>query len=315
MTTTIIETIMAQTTTDMFSHIVTHPDGRVNFVVPTGKMEVQTPVGSLTPQYQTNDTRRRKVEPLSFHDNGMIKFINLETKTRIASPVGEFEVEAVTFYSDGSIRRLFPVNGRLSGFWSWRDECALAPVNTVKAPWGTVATKCISIQLYPGGNLRSLTLWPEQTVTVPTPVGEMGMRIGLALYPDGAMRSIEPARPFVIDTPVGPIEAFDPDPEGISGDINSLGFTATGQISTVSTPSTRVIVTEPSGSQSVFSPQQALNLCDESDEDTKPLRLTFDDEAVIIEGNSIARFLLDESRFHTEQLSAPKPILFPCAQE
>ncbi len=315
MTATILETVMSQTQPEQFSHIVTYPDGRVNFVVPNQKLDIETPVGVLSSQHTTNETRRRKVEPLSFHDNGMIKFINLENKTSVTSAVGTFEVEALSFYPDGSIRRLFPLNGRLSGFWSWRDECALASCNEVSAPWGTVSAKCISIQLYPNGNLRSLTLWPEQTAVVPTPIGEMAMRIGLALYPDGSLRSIEPARPTLIDTPIGSVEAFDPDPEGISGDINSLGFTENGNIKTVSSPSTRIIVTEPSGSQLVFSPKQAINLCDESDEDTQPVRLVFDDESLTIEATTTARFLLDEVSFHTEQLPAPKPILFPCAQE
>ena len=46
------------------------------------------------------------------------------------------DAELVTFHADGSLRRVFPLNGKLSGYWTEADEGALAKAMELSTPLG-----------------------------------------------------------------------------------------------------------------------------------------------------------------------------------
>ena len=251
------------------------PEGHITSCVPMAPITFNTPLGPLTAQHSTDDMRRPKVDPIEFHPNGAIRSLSLDERTVVPTPIGDIEAELVTFYPDGSLRRVFPLNGKLSGYWTEKEEARLAGPVTVPTPAGTVTAKLVNVQFYPSGGVRSVTLWPGDTVEIETPIGPKSVRIGLAFHKNGKLRSFEPAKMTTVPTPLGDMEAFDPDAEGIHGDLGSLSFHEDGSVATLATPLNTLEVTLPGGEKRAFSPATVPNLCDERVMDISPLRICF----------------------------------------
>jgi len=88
--------------------------------------ELQSPLGNLVPQYEAEDMGRRSVKPICFYKDGSLKSLPLQSQTILQTPAGPMPAELVTFYRSGAIKRIFPLDGKLSGFWSWENEFKLA---------------------------------------------------------------------------------------------------------------------------------------------------------------------------------------------
>ncbi|MBG0775841.1 MAG: hypothetical protein H0S85_05330 [Desulfovibrionaceae bacterium] len=258
------------------------PDGRVRSCQPCGESVLHTGLGDLTPQHTTDDLRRRTVQSLEFHDNGMLKSLPLERPTVVQTPAGPMRAEMVTFHPGGAVSRVFPLNGRLSGYWSQEDEAALAEPVVLATPLGVKALRVIGVSFGPGGWLRSLTLWPDERLEVETPAGRVSARMGVSFFEDGQVRSLEPAEPVAVRTPVGSVRAFDPDAVGVNGDVGSLSFAPGGALRTVSTVHTAVAVAWPGRLPETHSPQTRESLCGEGDLELVPMRLEFDADSLRI---------------------------------
>lgn len=251
------------------------PDGSVMSCTPDGEVVFDTSLGPLAAQCTTDDLRRRTVQSLSFHPTGALRALPLEHPTRIATPAGPMDVELVTFHPDGSLCRAFPLNGKLSGYWTQEDEGRLARPVELATPMGPVSARLIGACFAPGGQLLSLTLWPGETLDVPTPAGVIRARVGVSFRADGSLRSLEPAKPQTVPTPAGPVQAYDLDAVGISGDRNSLGFAPDGSVARVSTSLTRVLARGPQEREQDFTPQSRESLCGDSEREPVPMRLEF----------------------------------------
>jgi hypothetical protein len=256
-------------------HVSNWPNGQVAFCVPAAPISIETPVGRLTAQHNTDDMRRPKVEPIEFHPNGTLKNIALEKPTVIPTPLGPMSAELLIFYPCGNLRRVFPLNGKLSGYWTEKEEASLTSPLTVSTPAGVVTSRLVGVQFFPSGELRSLTLWPGETADIDTPAGPRTTRIGMAFFKGGELRSFEPHRMITVATPLGDMEAFDPDALGIHGDLGSLSFNVDGSVASLATPLNTVEVTLPGGETRQFAPSKTPSLCDERIMDTKALRISF----------------------------------------
>ncbi|MEF2231328.1 MAG: hypothetical protein V3571_10405 [Pseudodesulfovibrio sp.] len=236
---------------------------------------IHTPLGALVPQFTTDDLRKREVPPVAFHPDGTLKSLPLEHQTAITTPAGTIPAELVTFHPDGAINRVFPLNGKLSGYWSQEDEMGLSTPVTLTTPAGPVTAKVISAGFYPDGALRSITLWPGETTTVVTPVGPLKTRIGISFSLRGRLRSVEPAEPVAVPTPAGTITAFDPDAVGVNGDVNSLLFHDDGTVARVITTLTRIKAAAPDGAVTLFEPETRESLCGDTEHEVVPMTVEF----------------------------------------
>ncbi|MHC1752698.1 hypothetical protein [Humidesulfovibrio sp.] len=250
-------------------------DGGLKSCTPNGAVVFRTALGPLAAQHSTDDLRRRTVQSLSFHPGGALRALPLEQPTRIATPAGPMDVELVTFHPDGSLSRAFPLNGKLSGYWTQEDEGRLAQPVELATPLGLVRAKLIGVSFAPGGQLLSLTLWPGETLEVQTPVGPLSARVGISFRADGTLRSLEPAKPQGVPTPAGLIQAYDLDAVGICGDVNSLGFAPGGGVSRISTSLTSVMAWGPREEQQTFTPATRESLCGDTEREPVPMRLEF----------------------------------------
>ncbi|PLX43447.1 MAG: hypothetical protein C0609_08300 [Deltaproteobacteria bacterium] len=267
--------------------VMTRPDGSVESCIVMGHSKILTSVGELTPVYDVEDESRRILQPLSLYPDGTVKAVALQGSTKVLTPLGEFEAEMVSFHKNGGIRGVFPLNGKLSGFWTEEEEGRLAKPLGIKTPTGAFMAKVISLYFHPCGALRSVTLWPGEVVEVETPLGPIASRVGVSFYENGQLRSLEPQKPTRVATPIGEFLAFDPDPDGISGDRNSLVFDEEGRIRQLSTLTEQVSVTRE-GVKEVFTPALKESLCQESQMVVLPLKIFFWEGGVAVEGREFS---------------------------
>ncbi len=266
-----------------------HPDGGVRALSLAGPAALETSIGRLVPQYSIDDSRRMHQPPLTFHENGQVRSLPLESRTVVETPVGPLPAELVTFHDNGAVARVFPLNGKLSGYWTEADEANLAEVLRLETPLGPIAAKFVAIAFDAGGALRSLTLWPGEEVTVRTPAGNAPVRLGVSFHPGGALRSVEPARPLETPTPLGPIWAFDPDAVGISGDENSLGFSPAGEVTRIATVRTSLAARLADGTRLELAPAVRDSLCGDGDREITPLVLEIGPDTVTARHGSLGR--------------------------
>ncbi|MGE4293887.1 MAG: hypothetical protein AB7E32_16970 [Desulfovibrio sp.] len=259
-----------------------YPDGSPRSCIPAGPVELSTPLGGFIPQHSTDDLRRKEVQPLCFYANGQLQYLPLETATPVTTPAGRIKAELLTFHKQGALKRAFPLNGRLSGYWSQEDEQSLAESVELELPWGRESLKPLSVCFDAQGRWRSLTLWPGEILNVPTRLGQFAARVGVSFWDHGAVRSLEPATPQPLATPVGDIWAFDPDAVGISGDRNSLEFDRKGRVVRLRTTQSILGVDFADGSGMGFAPRERESLCGNSEREIIPMELEFLEREVLI---------------------------------
>jgi len=248
---------------------------------------IHTKYGDLVPQYGNPGFRKKQLAALSFYKSGKIKSISLEQQTEISTPIGIFPAELVTFFENGSINSLFPLNGQITGFWSEDEEGELAQKFHFTFPFGDFCAKIIGLRFYPDGRVRSLILWPNERIMIDTPAGKMPVRIGFKLFENGIIESVEPAEPFMIETPIGSINAYDADALGIDADKNSVGFDERGRLTSLTTFDI-ITVRKKSGEKEIIFPKLRPGLTTEFEK--VPIKLIFGDDTVSIGGTKAADY-------------------------
>lgn len=259
-----------------------------------------TPIGELIPQYspaEFGERQKKHRSSIDFFENGQIKSAALDKQTLLKTPIGEINAELVTFYKDGNINRVFPLNGLIDGFWSEANEREIAEVLEFKLPIGLIKAKVIAIHFYPSGALKSLTLWPGEGMSLETPLGPIDCRAGVSLHEDGSLRSVEPASPVELPTPVGLVKAFDPEIIGMHADNNSVQFSPEGQLTAVTTIHTGIHVVGPNGQEIDIEPYEAPSHIDPEQLRTVPMKISFTAESVHIEARKSYDFSLSEYQF------------------
>ncbi|AKB78754.1 hypothetical protein MSHOH_2271 [Methanosarcina horonobensis HB-1 = JCM 15518] len=258
----------------------TYDNGELNECKLNDYNLIHTKYGDFVPQYGDPGIRRKQLKALSFYKNGKVKSISLEQQTEVNTSIGTFPAELVTFFEDGSLNSLFPLNGQISGFWSEEDEGALAQKYDFTFPFGSFNVKIIGLRFYPGGKVRSLILWPTETITINTPAGKIPIRTGFKLFEDGSIESVEPAKPVPVETPIGSINVYDANALGIDADKNSLGFDRNGRLTSLATFDI-ISVKKSNGERKIIFPKLKPGLME--DYEKVPVKLFFGEDSVTID--------------------------------
>ncbi len=260
----------------------TAEDGTVESCMLSEANEVQTVCGTLVPKWQ-EDVRKKGIPSISFYPSGQIKSVALEEQTTVVTPMGELPAEFLTFYPSGELRRVFPCNGKLSGYWSEEDEAALCPTLPFSLHCGAFRAKITAIHFYPGGALRSMSFWPNEIVVLRAFQGFLPTRIGFSLYENGAIQSVEPPYPTPISTPIGTISAFDPDALGVHGDTNSLSFYEDGALCSITTADSKIEIITPERQSIFFAPTLRRDPLLDDCTVVVPVRISFTPDSVTLE--------------------------------
>ena len=233
-----------QTAYGIFGNVISHEKyetGELRSLRLTDMNVLLTHAGELIPAY--SETERRKFKPsVEFHRNGMVKAVSLEEQQDIETPIGELPAELLTFYDSGELSRVFPLDGKISGFWSEDDERNLQIPFHFDLGFTEFTALLNAISFYKDGAIRSITLYPDEIILVTTSYGPILVRNGVSLYPDGELESIEPSEPITLATPIGRITAYDTEAVGITADSNSLCFDPKGKLISLTTSMHRIAV-------------------------------------------------------------------------
>lgn len=265
---------------------------------------IKTPYGVLIPRFDSQGVRRKYTPSLAFYKSGSLKSISLQEQQVIKTPLGEFPAELVTFYENGSLKRIFPLNGKITGYWTEKNEYDLAEEYDLDLPSGHLKTKFMGLYFYETGAVKSVTLWPQDSVTINSPLGTVSARIGISFYPDGNIKSFEPGHPIGVKTPIGEILAYNPQPLGINGDSNSLVLAENGKIKSLYTPRSMIIVEDKDGKQKIHRPLLKPDLFDEQKRNPVPMTIEFGEERVTIGSHIVSQYELSSYKFYVLTMPA-----------
>ncbi len=279
------------------SSIELYNSGNIKECSLTKKNELITFYGKLIPQYQNEGVRNKYINSLSFYESGALKKIALQEQSLIVTDAGSMKAELITFYESGKIKRLFPLNGKITGYWTEDNEYELAEPMELSFPFGNLNKRVIGLQFYETGEIKSITFWPKELVKLITPAGMLTGHFGIALYPLGTLKSFEPAYPVLVDTAIGKLMAFDVEAIGINGDSSSLNFYEDGSIKSIITSTDTITVSGPDNEILKFEPGLRPSLLDEDGLDIIPLKIEFYDGKVRMNGNDRYIFGLQEYNF------------------
>lgn len=277
----------------------TYANGELAGIRLSEKNMLVTHAGELVPAYTSTHRRKTKFS-VEFHKNGMIKAVSLNEQQEIQTPIGEFPAELVTFFDTGELNRFFPLDGQISGLWSEEEEKTLAIPLTFDLPFTHFSSIINGVAFYKSGNIRSVTLFPGETIIVQTSYGEIPVRIGFSLYESGGLESTETASPVQMKTPIGMISAFDPNATGINADKNSLVFNPSGKMISLTTAGNRIALQTADGRMMFFTPREVINPLDDETMMTEGLIMAFnyDEDTVSFESNmEKSVFCVSESAF------------------
>ncbi len=279
------------------SNYTAYPSGNIKDCKLEEYNEISIGGQVFIPRYKKPDERKKDNKSISFYENGSIKSIALEERKEIPTSLGMIKAELITFYEDGTIDSLFPLNGQIGFGWSEEDEERLLEEIPFNFPFAGFTAKIIGLRFYNGGNLKSLILWPRERVEINTPAGTYPGRIGFRLYENGALESFEPAIPVTINSDIGPIVAFDQNAVGMDADYNSVRFYPDGRLKFLSTNSDIVINKISAAERTIIYQQLRLDIL--TGEMVKvPVGILFHENQVTIDNAAEKQtFLIDDSRF------------------
>ncbi|MBR4493624.1 MAG: hypothetical protein IKP14_02855 [Clostridiales bacterium] len=164
---------------------------------------IKTKYGDLLPCSGASDYRKKNRCAVLYYDSGAVRSVYLEEPSELSFPAGAFQAELITFYEDGSAKRIFPLYGQTTAYWSIEEEMENAPYYDFNIAGEVLHIRPQCIYFYPSGKIRSITLWPGDEISVNTPAGIIRTRLGVELYESGKIRSIEPVFGSIIKTPEG----------------------------------------------------------------------------------------------------------------
>jgi hypothetical protein len=276
------------------------------------KCSIPTSIGQLVPIYEVDDHGRKKLTPVKFRSDGSIKSIALQEPKEIQTSIGFISAELVTFYPNGALCRAFPLNGKLSGYWSEANEYKLAQAIKIKSSVGELSVKPINLHFYETGELCSLTLWPQERAKIKTAYGNWTIKNGISFHKNGELASCEPEFSVDIDTPLGRIGAYDPDPNGICGHKNSLNFTESGRVAGLSSISSTIRVENKEGDRFNFEPKVMRSYCNDDEFIVQPLKIEFHNERVIFKNGFKTAGMMDiNSSFNIEAFKPEFSLTMP----
>ena len=288
----------------------TDEHGNIEAIQPFEKIVIHTSVGEIVPIYSVEDQGRKKLTPIKYYKDGSIRSISLQDATIIKTSIGDISAELVTFYKDGSLCRLFPLNGKLSGYWTEENEVKLAETLSISTPVGDIRAKVIYVHFYETGELKSVTLWSDEEVSLSTPLGIILVRKGISFHKCGALASCEPRKSTKLVTPIGNIEAFDPDPNGMSGEKNSIAFSENGTLTAITTAGSSIKVLEINGSIATYQPSVVTSLCSDNEFSIEALHIVFREKEVGFKNGFKSEVKVPfPGDFSVESFVSPKPLV------
>lgn len=261
---------------------------------------ISTKYGSLIPQYDFKEVRRLTNPSVTFTKSQKLKSISLNSLTPIETSVGTLNVEYLTFYENGNIETLYPLNGQLSPYWQENQEYELAQSTEISLPFGKIKAKIKVLYFYQTGELKGITMWPGERIEIPTPLGNQPARLGAGFFEDGTVKSFEPAEPLSLNTPIGEVIAFDANNYSYFRESKAVTFTKDGQLEAIFTSNNIISVTDSDGELTDFAPTCYEDEYSESNIYVYPMQIDFEEGNITF--NRVDKFKLSETKFAIHEM-------------
>jgi hypothetical protein len=287
----------------------TYPGGAIKSVSLCEKNILLTHAGELTPFFGAETPRRKNKPGVVFFESGLVKSVFLDKQQEILTPIGEFPAEFVSFYETGQLRRFFPLDGKISGFWTEEDERELNIPLSFDLGFTSFTAMLNGLCFYKSGAIRSLSLFPGERITVRTKYGPVDVKNGVSLYENGALESCEPDAPTMITTPIGAVSAYDVNAVGVSADSNSLRFREDGGLKSLVTSSDRITARDESDCPRLIAPFEKYDPDENRIVTRSGVGIDFDyaNDSVTFTGEESYRYSLSKSAFTV--VNGPRPLL------
>ncbi len=262
-----------------------------------------TRIGKLVPKYSVSHARTKQRNAVEFYPSGALKSVYLEDSTMVMTSLGKMEAEMVTFYESGEVLRVFPRYGQISGYWSEEEERAL--LLPVDLSWcgisGLFRVSCFCF--YKSGRIKSMTFYPGEEPVIWRQGEKLPVRIGLAFYESGEIKSLEPALECRIQTPIGEFTAYDSLAYGIHGDANSLELNENGSVQKLRTVMDKIMVYGKADLTVTLRPQLRPSQMDPDQWEVVPLQVEFttDEVLITVSGKSTVRYSYEANSFEVLQ--------------
>lgn len=276
-----------------------HENGALKDCMVKGRNIITTKYGDLIPQYDYIDVRRKYIKSISFFQDGKISRISLNEQTPIETPIGIIGIELMTFYPNGNIDRIFPLNGQLSAYWDEEQEYSLSKNIDFSFPFGDFSSKATGIYFYENGHVKGISLWTNEIIEINTPIGKHSIRSGLSLYENGNIKAFEPSTPLSVPTPIGGILAFDDSGYNIFKECKSVNFNEDTSLKSVMTSKNKITVIDPDKNIHVYEPRCYEDF-DEGDLYVYPLEVSFFNKSVSF--NDLDNYVIEECAFIIDEL-------------
>lgn len=258
-----------------------YPSGTLQGCGFLNRQRIKTKSGILVPKFEIEASRDKNRSSITFYETGEINSVYLQEQTPVITPIGQKKVELISFYEDGSVKRIFPRYGQMSGFWSQEEECNLIERDDCVVAENVISAKISCYYFYPSGKIKSLTFAPFEKVSIKVAGQKINIRNGISFYESGAVKSIEPSEMAEISTPIGTILAYDNLAVGITADQNSLVFYENQKICRLKTIWSGIEIEDEVKKQSFF-PEKRRSLLNYEKFELVPLELKFEENQLNI---------------------------------
>lgn len=276
-----------------------YPNGSIKLCRVNEYNLIKTRIGDFVPQYETSDERRKITGTLEFYENGDLMSICLDKQNFIETKLGYIPAEKIIFYKNEKIKRIFPLNGKLSAYWDEDKEYSLAESLNLHINNSNFSAKYISLSFYESENIKSLTLWPRENLEINLKGEKIIIRKGISFYEDGHIKSLEPAKELKLETPIGILSAFHNEIIGLNGDVNSVQFDLEGKIKALYTCSNEFNITKKN-EHFVIKPELKSGWCNELVKIPNPIKIEFKEKEITF--NSQATFSISKDIIKVSKL-------------
>ncbi|MDC7226382.1 MAG: hypothetical protein PQJ61_06430 [Spirochaetales bacterium] len=232
------------------------------------RMKLRTSVGTLVPSSFLKKDGSRTDPRISYFPSGELKSVTLEESAFIKTSVGVFSSERVAFYRSGKLRKIFPQTG-----FPGRNSSGAVDIDTLA---GTINVEPEYLQFYETGEIKRIVFQPSEVVELYTPAGMIKARKGVFFHRNGTVARCEPAAETIVQTPIGRITAYNPDPESSLVGGETLAFNEDGRLTSVCTVKNIIVQNPGSSNERLLSPDTIQSYCDEDSYILLPLNIRFE---------------------------------------
>ena len=256
---------------------------------------LNTSYGALIPHYSARSDLRRYETDIMFYPDGELKYVALRKRTLLKTNYGAIPCFSAMFYENGALKHVFAEDMADASGFDNDLELDFSENIRINTDSGTIYARVTGMAFYPDGTLANVSFPCGELVNMNTPEGIIKIRHGIYFHENGAVKSLEPAAPIRVNTPIGEFIAFNPGVEHNCGKNNSLTFTAEGKVESLTTVHNLISALDKNHTELIFMPERNADSYFDELNSFCPLKISFNNKGeVFIEDSSL---VINECRF------------------